>query len=146
MSLLKNCAIDYVGALITNANNTDSNSSILDMSGWDGVVFLTTITDSANTGVATLNVEASTANSDTAMALITGATATATDAGNDALNGKLLIVDVYKPQKRYVQGVRVSAAGLIAFGECIAIRYKGRKSPVTQSTSTVNASTFAVGS
>lgn len=146
MSLLKKCLFDYVGAAVAAANSTDANSSRLDMAGWDGVVFLTTITDSVATGVATLKVEANTADSDSGMAAITGATATATSAANDDLNGQLLIVDVFRPQKRYVQGVRTSATKDIAFGECIAIRYRGSKAPVTQSSTKVAASTFAVGS
>jgi len=145
-SLLKNCKIDYVGALVAAANNTDSNSTRLDMSGYDGVLFLCTITDSVATGVATLSVEANTADSDTGMAAITGASAAKTCTVNDDINGMLLIVDVYRPQKRYVQGVRTSATANIAFGEIIAIRYKGRAAPVTQSTTTVATSTFVVGS
>ena len=145
MSLLKKCLFDYVGAAVAAANSTDANSSRLDMAGWDGVVFLTTITDSVATGVATLKVEANTADSDSGMAAISGAVATATSAANDDLNGQLLIVDVYRPQKRYVQGVRTSATANVAFGEILAIRYRGRKAPVTQG-ATVAASAFAVGS
>lgn len=145
-SILKNCQIDYVGALIANASNTDSNSTRLDMQGWDGVIFMTTITDSANTGVATLKIEENSADSDTGMTAISGATCSATDSGGDALNDKLLITECYRPRERYVQGVRVSATANIAFGEIIAIRYRGRSVPVTQSTSTVNASATAVGS
>lgn len=145
-SLLKNCAIDYAGALITVANNTDSNSSRFDMQGYDGIVFLTTITDCVQAGVATLKIEENSADSDSGMAAISGATVSATSAANDDLNGMLLIVDCYRPMERYVQGVRVSATQNIAFGEIIAIRYKGRKSPVTQSSTTVAGSAFAVGS
>ena len=146
MSLLKNALIDYAGVAVGAAPNTDPNTSILDMSGWDGVVFLTTVTDCVSGGVATLKVEASDTNADGGMSAVTGATAAATSGANDDLNGQLLIVDVFRPQKRYVQGVRTSATQNIAFGECIAIRYRGSKAPVTQSSTTVAASTFAVGS
>jgi hypothetical protein len=145
MNLVPNVLISEAHAPIANANNTDANSDILDMSGYDGVVFIVPIEDSANTAVATLTVEASTTNSDTAMAAITGAVATATDAGGDALNGKLLIVDVHKPLKRYVQAVLTSTVGLIAFGTCIAIRYNGRKAPVTADATVLQATTV-VGS
>lgn len=146
MSLLKKCLFDYVGAAVAAANSTDANSSRLDMAGWDGVVFLTTITDSVATGVATLKVEASLTNADGGMAAVTGATATATCAVNDDLNGKLLIVDVFRPQRRYVQGVRTSATANIAFGECVAVRYRGRKSPVSQNAATVADAESVVGS
>lgn len=114
------------------AANTDANSDRIDMSGWDGIVFLVPITDSVATGVATLKVEANTADSDTGMAAITGASAAATSAVDDDLNDTLLIVDVFRPQKRYVQGVITSSAANIAFGNTIAIQYKGSKSPITQ--------------
>jgi hypothetical protein len=144
-NLLKNNDFTYGGAAVAAANNTDDNSSRFDMAGYDGVLFVTTITDSAATGVATLTVEANTADSDSGMAAISGAVATKTCTVNDDINGKLLIVDVYRPLKRYVQGVRTSGTANIAFGEVLAIRYKGRKLPVTQGT-TVAASTQVVGS
>jgi hypothetical protein len=145
-SLLKNCAIDYADALVTAASNTDNNSSIFDMAGYDGICFITTITDSVQDGVATLKIEENSANSDSGMTAISGATVSATSAANDDLNGMLLIVDCYRPQERYVQAVRVSATQNIAFGEVIAIRYKGREVPVTQSSTLVAGSAFAVGS
>lgn len=145
-NLLKNCAIDFVNALVTASDAIDDNSSILDMSGYEGVVFIVTITDSVDTGVASLTAQGSTANSDGAMAAITGAVATATSAANDDLNSTLLIVDVYRPQERYIQGTLASSVANIAYGETIAIRYNGRKAPITQSSTTVSASTTVVGS
>lgn len=143
MNLLKNCQIDWVLVSDAAASNTDANSSILDMLGWDGVMFLVAITDSAATGVATLNLQESAANSDSAMA--TKATATATSVSNDDLNSMLLIVDVYRPLLRYVQGNITSATANIAFSDMFAIRYCGKKAPITQSTTTVAASTQAAG-
>ncbi len=144
MNLLKNVEISYSKALVASAANTDDNSAILDMSGYDGVVFICSMTASANTGVATLTVEGNTANSDSGMAAITGAVATATDAGGNALLGKVLIVDVYKPQKRYIQGVRTSTVAAVTFGDMIAIRYHGKKRPSVQG-ATVLASTQVMG-
>lgn len=142
--LLKNADISYGGAAIALANNTDSNSTIVDMAGFDGVMFVTTITDSVATGVATLTVEGNTANSDTGMAALTGASAAKTCAVNDDINGTLLIVDVFKPVKRYIQGVRTSATANIAFGEIHAIRYHAGNRPVVQG-ATVSTATAVVG-
>ena len=144
-NLLKNVDVSYGGAAVANANNTDDNSTRFDMAGWDGIMFFTTITDCAQNGVATLTIEANTADADAGMVAITGAAATDTSANNDDLNGMLLIVDVYRPLKRYVQGVRTSGVANIAFGEIHAIRYRGSKRPVVQG-ATVTASTFVVGS
>ena len=113
------------------------------MSGWDGVVFITPITTAVTAGVATLTVEANTANSDSGMAAITGAVATKTSAGN----GTLLIVDVYRPQKRYVQGVLTSTTQNVTFDATIAIQYKGIKAPVVVGdNATIAAQTCVVGS
>jgi len=140
-NLASNTKIAWVLALITSANNTDSNTAILDMTGWDGVVFITAITTATTGAVAALTVEASTTNADTYMAAITGAVATKTSPSN----GTLLVVDVYRPLKRYVQGVITSTTQVATFGVTIAIQYKGLKSPVTAD-ATIAAQTVVVGS
>lgn len=145
-NLLKDCQIDWVDDVEAAGSSIDSNSARLDMANWDGVLFVTPIKDSAATGVGTLKVEENSSDADSGMTLIAGASAAATCAVNDDLNNKLLIVDVYRPQERYVQAVRTSATANIAFGDVFAFRYKGRKAPFTQDTSTVAASTFVVGS
>jgi len=132
MLLTKNIKIREVCAPISAANNTDQNTDILDMQNWDGVVFITPITDSVANGVAKIQVEQNTSNSDTGMAALSGAYATATSAENDDLNNTLLVVDVYRPRERYVQAAITSTTANIAFGTTIAIQYKGRKFPITQ--------------
>lgn len=122
--------IVYAGAAIAAAANTDSNSSRIDTANCEGVIFFTTITDSVQNGVATLKVEQNPADSDAGMAALSGAQADLVSAANDDLNGKVLIVDVYRPRERYVQGVRGSATANIAFGEIYAIKYGHRKLPV----------------
>jgi len=146
MNLLNNCAVDWVLILDAAASSTDANSAILDMQGYEGVMFIVPMSDSAATGVATLNVQGNSANSDSGMATITGAVATATCSTNDDLNGTLLVVDVYKPLERYIQGNITSGTANIAYDAMVAIRYKGHKAPVTQDTATVSASTSVVGS
>ncbi|MCA9903836.1 MAG: hypothetical protein KC547_08270 [Anaerolineae bacterium] len=131
-NLLNQIKWDYVKAAVAAANNTDDDSAIVDTQGYDGVVFVTTITDSVITGVATMTIEQNSANSGTGMAALSGAVATATSGANDDLNGKTLIVDVYRPRERYLRANRVSATANIAFGECHAILYKGIRTPVSQ--------------
>ena len=131
MDLAKNIDIREVAPQIAAASNTDTNTDRLDMQGCDGVVFITPITDCADTGVATITAEQNTSDSDSGMAALSGATATATSAANDDLNNTLLVLDVYRPQERYVQAAITSATANIAFGNTIAILYKGRKCPIT---------------
>ena len=144
-SLLQNAAFDYVGAAIAAANNTDDNSSRLDMAGFDSVIFATTILDSVDTGVAALTIQTNSADSDTGMTA-SGSIATATSAANDDLNDELLVAELINVLERYVQGTRTSATANIAYGECISIRFVGAKSPITQSTSTVAHSISVVDS
>jgi len=134
--------IEYAGPLIASANNTDSDSTVYDMSGYDGALFFTVITTGAATGVATLNVKGHTANS-AAGSTITGATATATNGTTYA--GKLLVVDVYKPQKRYIYANRTSATDVITFGPVFCLRYKGKMGPLADP-ATVADLTAVVGS
>ena len=139
----ENYKIMEVGAPVAAADDTDSNSDRIDMTGWDGVVFIAPVTDSVATGVATLKVEQNTADSDTGMAALSGASAAATCAVNDDLNDKLLVVDVYRPLERYVQGVRTSGTADIAFGTLIAILYNGKKLPPAEHASILELAAVA---
>lgn len=141
MNLVKNTDIRECLAPIAAASNTDSNTDIIDMQGYDGAVFITPITDSVDTGVAALTIEQNTANSDTGMAALSGAVHTKTSAANDDLNNTCLVVDIYKPRERYIQGVVTSTTANIAFGNTLVIKYKGSKAPVTAHASITGAVT-----
>lgn len=133
MQLAKDIQIARVGAAVAAASNTDSNSSRIDMSGWTGAIFFTTITDSASTGVAALKVEQNTADQDSGMAALSGATADLTSAVNDDINDKVLMVSVHEPRERYLQAVRTSATANIAFGEVYVLLYGPRVKPAAVS-------------
>lgn len=134
-ALLQDILASVAGVAVVAGATIDSNGSRLDMAGYEGVMFLQVIDDSVATGVATLKVEQNTADSDSGMAALAGAVAEATCTVNDDLNGKLLLVDVYRPRERYVQAVRTSLTANIAFGQLIAIRYGTRKLPVASDAS-----------
>jgi len=131
-TMLKDVDIREVEAPVAAASSTDNNSDIIDMAGWEGVIFVCPIEDSVSGGVATLKVEQNTANSDSGMAAIAGASAAVTSGANDDLNGTLLVVEVYRPRERYVQAVQVSATQNIAFGTMTAILYGALKMPITK--------------
>lgn len=120
-----------IGAPVAAGAAIDNNSDIIDMANFEGVMFVASITDSVNTGVATLTIEQNDANSDTGMSALAGAVAMATSGANDDLNGQLLIVDIYRPRERYVQAVRSSATANIAFGTMFAVLYGARKLPIS---------------
>jgi hypothetical protein len=138
-ALYQDVDIREVGAPIAAGSSIDGNSDRIDMAGYEGVIFVAPITDSADTGVATLTVEQNSADSDSGMAALSGAVATATSGANDDLNGQLLIVEVHRPRERYVQAVRTSGVANIAYGTVTAILYGARKKPISDH-STVLAS------
>lgn len=126
--LSKAVEVKWLKGAVANASNTDDASAIVDTQGYDGVMFVASIIDSANTGVAKLIAEQNTANSATGMAALLGS-AQAASAADDDLNGKLLVVDVYRPMERYLRVKRQSATANIAFGDVLAILYHGRMGP-----------------
>lgn len=140
-NLANNVKISWVKALIASNASTDSNTAILDMSGFDGVIFITPVTTATTGSVVALTVESSTTNADTYMAAITGAAATKTSPAD----GTLLVVDVYRPLKRYVQGVITSATQVATFDATIAIQYSGSKMPISEA-ATIADQTVVVGS
>jgi len=141
--LIDNLEIKYVNAPVSAASNTDDNSTIIDMEGYESVLFVVSITDSAATGVAALTLQDNTADSDSGMAAVTGGAATVTCAINDDVNGTVLAVEYRKGAKRYVQAVLTSATANIAFGDTIAI-LKPLRTPASQG-ATVSDTAYVSG-
>lgn len=135
--IIDNYEVLVVNAAVANASNTDDNSTRIDMADYESVMFVVTITDSAATGVATLTIQSNDADSDTGMAAVTDAVATATCAVNDDLNGEALVAELRLPSKRYVQATITSATANIAFGETIAI-LKPLRRPAVQGATIVD--------
>lgn len=142
LSLLKDCAIDYVEAAAT-AGQTALTGDVLDMSGWENVCFIAIFGDVTDTAVLTLAAYDHTANAASGSA-ITGASATFT-AGATNADSAMLIVDVRQPQKRYVYPYLTRTTANAVVNGILAIRYNGSKLPVTQG-ATVLASTLVRGS
>lgn len=128
--ILDNIEVRKVGDAVTAGSSIDNNSSRIDMQDYEAVAFVTTVTDSVDTGVATLVIQENSADSDTGMTAVTGTAAELTSAANDDLNGKMLVTEVYRPSQRYVQATRTSATANIAYGEVIALLTPKRR-PVT---------------
>ena len=142
MQLTKRVNIEYAGDLVGSSNSINDSGTVFDMQGYDGAVFFTVITTGAAAGVATLNVQQN-ITSATGGTTITGATATATNGSTYAK--KLLIVDVYKPLKRYIYGNRTSGTDVITFGPMFCLRYKGKMGPLADPT-TIAQLTAVIGS
>ncbi len=129
-TLLQDVEIRIVGAPVAAALDTDDNSDIIDMAGYEGVAFVQVIEDSVITGVSALTIEQNPLNQDSGMVAAVGAVSTLTSGANDDLNGQAHSIDIYRPRERFVQAVRTSLVANIAFGSMFAILYGKKKLPV----------------
>ena len=134
-NLLNDIEIANVSAPVAAGSAIDQNTSIIDMQNFEGCIFIAPVTDSVAAGVATLAIEQNDVESDVGMKALMEAEAMLTSVVDDDLNDKFIVIDIYKPKKRYIQGVLTSTNANIAFGNVTAIKYSGRKSPVIQSDS-----------
>lgn len=133
-SISENHEIRYVNAAVGAGSSIDDNSTRIDMSGYESVMFVVPITDSVNTGVATLTIQENDDDSDTGMTAVTGTASTVTSAGDDDLNGTVLVAEYRLPAKRYVQATLTSATANIAFGATLAILKPYRRPSVQGAT------------
>jgi hypothetical protein len=116
--LMNNVKITLVKAAQTEAG-TDFQTDIIDMAGFEGVVFFGTIAvaNAANY----IYAQQDTAANGATMADLEGTKVVA------AANGQVVWLDIYKPEKRYVR-VYVERGGTdTATGDFYAIQYQGRK-------------------
>jgi hypothetical protein len=119
------------------AGTSDTQSgTILDMAGFDGVVFVTALGTVTSTAVTTCQVQGNTANSTTGMVTLTG-TSSQTDSGG-ANSNKLCIVGVYRPVKRYLRPQVVRATANAAIDGVFAIQYTGRTQPTVNGSTVLN--------
>ena len=100
MNLSKDIKITVVKAAAAAAQ-TELTSDVLDMQGWAGVMFIALTGDVTTGCVLTLTAKGNSANSTSSPTPVTQGSATFTAGDTDA-DSKVLIVDVYEPQMRYV--------------------------------------------
>jgi hypothetical protein len=117
----------------TAVGTTTVNSSVIDMSDYDGVVFIGqfgTITD----GTPALKAQGGAASdgSDAADLAGTACTPALTD------DNKAVVLDIYRPTQRYIRAaiVRGGATGAV-IDSVVAIRYAARTKPTTNDATTV---------
>jgi hypothetical protein len=138
-NLLNNVMVTTVLGEVA-AGQAANASSILDMSGYQGVMFIAKLSDSvANGGVATLKVQQNTANSTSGMADLTG---TVTHTDDDDADDDLLILDVVNPNERYVRAVLTTATADIGISGIVAIQYGALDVPITQGTTVLDSDTL----
>jgi hypothetical protein len=125
------------------AGTTELVSDVLDMQGFDGVIFIALLGDVTDTSVLTLTAKGNTANHVSSPTPITQASATFTAGASDA-DSKALMVDVCDPALRYIFASLTRATANAVLGGIIAIQYSADYRPTSQAASVI-ASTVAVG-
>lgn len=123
------------------AAQTALTSDIVDMANYEGVVFIALTGDVTDTSVLGLNVEHGDASGGGDMADTT--LSAAYTAGASDADSKMLVVDCFRPQKRYVRAVLTRTTANAVLGGIVAIQYGPRKQPVTQDATAIDVE-FAV--
>lgn len=142
-SLLKNVKVTPVAASAVAAQ-TEVLSSVLDMTGFDGVMFIALLGDVTATSVLTLTAKGNTASSTSSPTPVTQIATAAFTAGASDADDKALVVDVYDPAMRYVFASLTRTVANAVVNGIIAIQYKAEYRPTTQA-ATVIASAMGAG-
>lgn len=143
MNLLKDVKVTVVEAAAAAAQ-TDLTTDILDMSGYEGVMFIALTGDVTATSVLTLTVKGNSANSVSSPTPVTQKASDAVTAGASDADSKAIIVDVHKPTLRYLFAVLSRTTADAVVGGIIAIQYGAHNKPTSQSASVI-ASSFGLG-
>ena len=140
-NLLNNCKIVRVSADGTGTASASANKlTIVDMDGYEGVMFVAQMGDVVNTAVITLRAAGATTNSSGAMTLLVGSATFTADA--TSADDKCVVLDVYKPPYRYIEAQLTCATANAPYDSVLAILYKAGRVPVTQGSSVVASSTL----
>lgn len=142
MQLSKNIKVTVVSPAAAAAT-TEIVSSVLDMQGYDGVIFIALLGDVTDTSVLTLTAKGNTANSTSSPTPVNQAAATFT-AGATSADSKALMVDVCDPMLRYAFASLTRTTANAIVGGIIAIQYGAGLRPTAHDASVI-ASTAALG-
>lgn len=109
----------------TAAGTTAINSAVVDMTGYDGCLFLTSVGAVVTGGVQSIKVQQDTASGMGAAADLAGTGITVADDDDN----QSFWLDVKRPSKRYLRVVISRATQNSTWGEIYAIQYRGRVLP-----------------
>lgn len=144
-SLLKEAKITRVGNSAV-AGTTDQDSTVLDMTGYDSVMFVALLGDATATSALELQAFGNTASSTSSPTPVelTDGDVTYTAAASDADN-KILVLDIQRvnPTYRYVFcRLVIDTANCVTDG-LLAIQYNARTIPVTQGSTVLDSALLA---
>jgi len=117
--------IDFVTTGNYASGTASRNGDSVDMSGWDGLLFICPMAAIAGSAVGDIHLETSINDSD--FTDLEGTKVAIADDDDD----QIFVIDLYRPLERYIRGV-ITKNGANAQAECPCyIQYTGRKLPVS---------------
>lgn len=129
LTLLKDAKITRVNNA-ASAGTTDQDSSRVDMSGFDSVMFVWLLGDVTSGSVIQAIGKSNAA--DSTSGSTTEKSGTSITAGASDYDNKLLIVDMPRVQNRYAYSTLVIDTQNAVVDGCIAIQYNAKTLPTTQ--------------
>ncbi len=143
MNLSKNVKIDQVLGYYA-AGVAKVTSDILDMEGYEGVVFIAGLGTIVEAGTIDVYPEENSVDSTVGMAKLAGTATYTVTAAAAALVKSCIIIDVYKPLKQYIQcNIDPAGQNAVVLG-IVAIRYKGKMGPEAMTTPTPLKATMLI--
>lgn len=140
MNLIKEVKVSQILGY-TAAGTAAKTSKVIDMQGFAGVIFVAALGAVTEASVVTLKAQQDIVNPMTSAKDLTGAS-TSFAAGITDSN-KCLVLDVYRPTKRYLQAVLTPATQNAEILSIIAIQYEAGAKP-TELDATVAAASLAI--
>ena len=116
-------------------------SDELDMTGFEGCVFLVAMGEIVSGAATTCYVRQDTVTGMGGGVQLTGTVITITDSDDD----KILLMDVYRPKEQFLDVIVTRTVQNSEVDSITAIQYNGRKTPVTHDSSTVASETYVAG-
>lgn len=123
------------------ASATSNKATIIDMLGFESVMFFAAMGNVLTTSVVTLKAAGADTNSTGAMALYSGSATITADA--TSADDKLLVLDVVRPPHRYVEAQLFCVTADAPYDGIFAIQYNGNLVPTTQGSTVAASSTIA---
>ena len=111
----------------TAAGTTAINSASVDMSGYDGCMFLTTVGAIVGGGVQSIKAQQDIVSGMGAAADLAGTNITVADDDDN----QVFWLDVKRPRERYLRLVVSRGTQNSTWGEIYAIQYRGRSLPIS---------------
>lgn len=128
----------------TAAGTTTVNGTAIDMQDFEGVEFTACI-GTLTAGQQTVLKAQQSADGSTNWTDITGAAQPPTGVMPDADSNKMLVLDVYRPQVRYIRAVVVRATQNAVIDSVVADQYGAKKKPTTNDATTTSGTKTFVG-